>query len=290
MFIKGKTMGTYYQVKIYDPIFSKDKYKKEIDEILVEVNRQMSTYIEDSEISLFNKYRERDPYKISKEFFEVLKVSKIIFAESKGEFDPTVYPLVNLWGFGPEKNKKNIPTKEELNNTLKFIGFDKITLHDDVKISKKNPLVTLDLSAIAKGFGIDLLVRYLKIKHHHFLVEIGGEVYASGFRDPYEKENWKIGIEKPSSNSRIVNEVIILKDQCIATSGDYRNFFKNKNKVYSHAIDLKTGKPKENNIVSVSVLADNCTRADGLATAILVSGKANLFKEKAFIIKKSDLK
>ncbi len=285
--IKGKTMGTTFSVKILNAKKEKPELEAKINEVLIEVNRQMSTYIPSSEISQFNNHKTQEPFQISNDFYYVLSVAKSVFEKSKGEFDPTVMPLVELWGFGPKKRLGN-PSSNEVSEVLSYVGFDKVSLLKKNFISKKDPRVQLDLSAIAKGFGIDKVAKFLSNHSNSFLVEIGGEVYAKGVKADGSK--WQVGIEAPNEKARIATKIIELDGRCIATSGDYRNYKEKDESKYSHAINLKTGAPKNNNLVSVSVLADSCVLADAFATAILVKG-AQLFLPsiQTILIKKSDL-
>ncbi len=286
--LKGKTMGTSYLIKVQ----RKDKsanLKNGIDEIFLNINKQMSTYLADSEITRFNNHRSTEPFKISDDFLFVLTESKKIFELTNGAFDPSVMPLVNLWGFGP-KEISDPPSTKDLEKTLTFVGLSKLII-GQLKIQKRHPFLELDLSAIAKGYAIDKVVNYLDLHSENFLIELGGEVFARGFKDESKKLAWKIGIEKPLKDNRQAKEVLALRDECVATSGDYRNFKENSNnESYSHLIDLKTGKSKDNDYVSVSVVAPNCLYADALATAFLASGKIiEIDKIKSIVIKRSDL-
>jgi len=285
--VKGKTMGTTYVAKIKLNKKNVD-FKKGIEKIFHEINAQMSTYLPNSEISKFNKLRSSQPFEISKDFLFVLNQSKMIFDQTDGEFDPSVMPLVNLWGFGPMK-KASIPSQQEINKTLTFVGFKKLLIGDS-KIQKSHPFLELDLSAVAKGYAIDKVVEFLDLHSNSFLVELGGEVFARGMKDDKLLTPWVVGIEKPSKDKRQTKEIIELKDECIATSGDYRNYKNIENHRFSHLIDLKTGKSKENDFVSVSIIAPTCLYADALATASLVAGKVfEIEKIRSIVIKKSSL-
>ncbi len=285
--IRGKTMGTTYVIKVENQQKS-TVLAKEIEDIFFKINQQMSTYLVNSEISRFNKHQSTDPFKVSSDFLFVLKQSKEIHKITLGAFDPSVMPLVNLWGFGPQRSQKT-PSEDEIKKTLNYIGLDKLRLGRG-KIQKSHPFLELDLSAIAKGYAIDKVVGYLDSHSKNFLIELGGEVFARGMKDEKNSKYWQIGIEKPLKNKRQTKEVLRLKDECVATSGDYRNFKKGIVKKYSHLIDLKTGKPKDNDYVSVSVVAPTCLYADALATAMLVSGRDyEIEKTKSKVLKRSDL-
>jgi thiamine biosynthesis lipoprotein len=233
----------------------------------------MSVFMEESEISRFNRMKSGENFFITPDFLHVMAVSRKIFELSDGAWDATVCPLVDLWGFGRTNKERRVPTKKEIEKFLPDIGFDKIEISAKGYISKKNPRISIDLGSIAKGFGVDKIsetIRNTGIKD--FLVEIGGEVYASGNRA--DGKYWLVGINSPDKKSLPgdIYNTVRLKNRALATSGDYRNYFQNKEGLYSHIIDPKTGYPVKNGVISVSVIAGDCTLADGLATAIMVMG------------------
>lgn len=272
--IKGKTMGTTYNVKIYSQEkLDSSSLKNDLDTMLKKLNMEMSTYISDSEISYFNKFDRLGDIKVSKDFFDVAKYSLSLARKTQGIYDPTIGPLVNLWGFGPD-GKRKVPSDSDLVAARALVGFDKVILNDEkLTLSKKVPGVYLDLSSSAKGFGVDKLTRYLESKNlKNFMVEIGGEIRVKGVKP--SKKPWSIAIEAPSlQNKEITQRVLKLSNVAVATSGNYRNFFMSGGKKYSHTIHPRTGKPVENFIVSVSVLhQEGCMQADALATALMAMG------------------
>jgi thiamine biosynthesis lipoprotein len=272
----GKTMGTTYHITIAGNLPGNPEYlKSQIDKRLDAINQSMSPYIKDSEISRFNQLEAIDtPFSISSGFLKVMMEASSLYKETKGAWDGTVAPLVNLWGFGTGPAKGNIPSDDAINALRKESGFDLITISEEGYLKKKSPRVTLDLSSIAKGYGVDDIAGMLKQNDiDHFLVEIGGEVYASGKKE--NNELWRVGINTPKKEAPVdqVYKTVLLSNKAMATSGDYRNFFERDGKRYSHIIDPKTGYPIGNSIVSVSVLADSCMVADGLATGIMVMGR-----------------
>jgi thiamine biosynthesis lipoprotein len=267
-------MGTIFQVKIaQDDSIGIDKnfLQNEIIEILKKVNSQMSTYIEDSEISLFNKYNNTDWYSISEDFAFVLEKALEISKQSSGTFDITVGKLVNLWGFGSELNEHTVPDNDQLAAIKAITGYQHLEVRlDPPSVKKVNPELYIDLSAIAKGFGVDKVAEYLDSKNiESYLVEIGGEIRTSGTNQ--KDESWKVGIENPDSSSGIY-EVISLGSYSIATSGDYHNYFEKNGIRYSHTIDPRTGMPISHKLASVTVVYTSCTLADAYATAINVLG------------------
>jgi thiamine biosynthesis lipoprotein len=271
----GKTMGTTYQIRVIAGYFKNlESLGKKIETRLATINQTLSVYIEDSEISHFNALRETGKqFQISDDFVNVITVARRIYNLTSGALDATVNPLVNIWGFGSSERGKIIPAKKDIAVLLKDIGFMNIILVEKRYLVKKNPDVSLDFGSIAKGYAVDQLVVLLHengIKD--CLVEIGGEVFASGVRKDGSK--WKIGINTPDKNAPNdqVYRTLSLQDKGLATSGDYRNFFEKNGKLFSHIIDPRTGFPVNNGVVSVSIIADTCTVADGLATAIMVLG------------------
>lgn len=271
--LDGKTMGTTYHVKYVDNGhgIKPEAVSNDIEVLLKEVNRQMSTYLKDSEISQFNQKQDKEWFKISDDFFHVLQFSLNVAKKTKGVFDPTIGPLVNLWGFGPSGERK-VPSKEKIAAAREKVGFQKIQLDPSKKsIQKQVEGLYLDLSASAKGFAVDAISQFLRrqgIENH--MIEIGGEVRTAGtkYGNP-----WNIAIESPSTDSKMVQKVLKLKNQSLATSGSYRNFFESQGKKYSHALDYQTGSPVDHKLISVSVLSPrNCMEADAWATALMVLG------------------
>jgi FAD:protein FMN transferase len=271
----GETMGTSYHITVVTGFFKNTKsLKDKIDIRLDQINKSMSTYRKNSEISRFNVFNQTgEKFYISDNFFNVMTVAQHIYKLSAGAWDGTIGPLVNLWGFGNFENKKRIPTQSEIDALLIDIGFNNIEISPDHYLVKTKGSISLDLASIAKGYGVDqiaALIRTNRIKN--FLVEIGGEVLASGFRKDGKK--WKIGINRPEKNAPVdqVYKVVHLQDKAFATSGDYRNYFEYQGKRFSHILDPRNGYPITNRVASVSILADTCTFADGLATAVMVLG------------------
>ena len=273
--INGFTMGTTYSVKIIENALDSSKVRSHIDSILYSINMDMSTYIESSSISEFNNYNIGRKYRISNDFHKVLVSSKYFSKLTDGAFDITVNPLVELWGFS-KKSLEKIPTQNQINQILETIGMDNLMIGENW-ISKKNK-VSIDLSAIAKGYAVDKISEYLtnlNMKNH--MVEIGGEVRTSGLN--IENRKWDIGIQWPSFQRSLSKQpysdsnahtVIKLSNISIATSGDYRNYRDFNGRRYSHIISPKTGYPVENKIISVSVISKECLNADALATALMV--------------------
>lgn len=264
---QGQTMGTIaYNVKYIDA--GGKNLKVSTDSLLKVFNQSLSTYIPDSEISTFNQGTVF-PFE-TEHFYRVLAASKKVYDATNGGFDPTVGPLVNAWGFGPEGRKT--PRDEDIAVLKEKVGFDKI-FFDSISICKLQEGVYLDFSAIAKGYAVDLVAELLEENDiHNYLVDIGGELRAKGKN--LENNTWRIAIEKPVQDnfSRESSAILALEDKAIATSGDYRNYYEKDGKKIAHSINPKTGYPAEQNILSSTVVAENCMLADAYATAFMVLG------------------
>jgi len=278
--LSGKTMGTTYNVKYIRNstiTISDEDIQKFINLKLEAINLGMSTYIHESELSQFNRIKSKIWFKISKDFLKVLKFSYNLAEDSNGLYDPTIGPLVNLWGFGP-KGPRNTPSKSEVKLAKNLVGFHHIKFKDS-SIYKSIDELKLDLSSTAKGFGVDKIAELLsKLTISNFMVEIGGELVTQGKKNG---KNWMIGIEYPDikniGNSLISK--IASKNYAIATSGNYRNFYKKDGIQYSHIINSKTGYPVKNSLLSVTVISKiDCMNADGYATALMVMGKDQAIK------------
>jgi len=274
--LQGRTMGTTYNVKVVaiPEHIEALKLQEKIDAVLVQVNQEMSTYISNSEISRFNKSPSTEPIEISTGFARVLKESIRLGEMSSGKLDITVGPLVNLWGFGSEQRPETVPSDEIITNTRARTGLKNLHLNGN-KLSKDLPNLYVDLSTTAKGYGVDVVAELIEENGiANYLVEIGGEMRLKGFK--HTGELWAIAIEKPildpSGEQRAVHQVIIPKDNAVATSGDYRNYFEADGQRFSHIIDPATGKPINHNLVSVTVIAPSSMIADGLSTTLMVMG------------------
>ncbi len=273
--LSGQTMGTTYHIKIITTYFDNlTSLKNQINKRLDEINKSMSIYMKESDISKFNTSPLNTRIQVSDDFILVMKTGKSLYIQTQGAWDGTVGPLVNLWGFGSKEMGSEIPSEDKIKKELEKVGFDRIEILEDRYLSKNNSTVSLDLGSIAKGYGVDQVAKLIKNNNiEDFLVEIGGEVYASGRRK--DGKSWRIGINTPrkDASANQVHKVVNLYNKAMATSGDYRNFIEIDGKIYSHIIDPRTGYPVSNQVVSVSIISDSCTYADGLATAVMVMGK-----------------
>jgi len=243
----GLTMGTTYQVKITRMVLTEyeiSHLRSQVDSALIEVNRQMSTYDPQSEISKFNNHEDTRAFPVSPEFARVVSRAIEISKLSNNSFDITVANLVNLWGFGKKGRRIIPPSQKDISANLKNVGIKFIESVNGRALKKSNPLVRIDLSAIAKGYGVDVVARILDAGEIlNYMVEIGGEVVAKGYNA--RGELWRIGIDSPGLANlpgQDIRTILALKDVAVATSGDYRNYFEYEGKIYSHTINPNTGK------------------------------------------------
>ncbi|MBQ1646329.1 MAG: FAD:protein FMN transferase [Prevotella sp.] len=262
---KGFIFGTTYNITYQH---DKDLGK----EILVALNQVDASLSPFNEKSIITKINNNESVKPDKMFVEVFELAKQISTETHGAFDITVAPMVNAWGFGFKSGTS--PTKEVIDSIKEIVGFDKISLKNN-KIIKQDPRTTLDCSAIAKGYGCDIVARLFRNKDiKNFMIEIGGEVVTSGISE--KRIPWKIGVTKPTDDSLSTNQelqtILNITDMAMATSGNYRNFYYKNGKKYAHTIDPKTGYPVQHNILSATVLASDCATADAYATSFMVLG------------------
>ena len=269
--LSGSTMGTSYHITLASPVSDVAALQQQMDQLLSAINLSMSTYIPDSEISRFNHSPIGEPFPVSKDFCSVMTVAQQIFEQSRGAFDPTVGELVALWGFGADLVRETLPDASQIKAALDKVGFEHIEVDCDSLKLIRNADVTVDLSAIAKGYGVDRVAEFLLEQgFNDFLVEIGGELRLSGQNAQHQP--WRIAIEQPSSLQRDIQQIVTLTNTGMATSGDYRNFFEYQGKHYSHTIDPATGNPVTHMLASVTVIHASATIADALATAFMVLG------------------
>lgn len=276
----GLTMGTSFSVKVSQLPEGVKIYRLEtlIKNRLDEINQRMSTYISDSEVVLINSSTNTGATFITPELEKVLIQAHKISELSNGAFDITVAPLVNLWGFGSDKTENQTPKAEEIRQVLKSVGYQKLVINTRVvTLAKTLPDVAIDLSALAKGYAVDEVAKVLdKQGITDYMVEIGGELYLKGKN--LEGENWRIAIEKPNVAKRELQRVLPITEIAMATSGDYRNFFEQDGKRFSHMIDPRTGYPITHKLTSVTVLSDTAMKADAWATALMVLGEEEGYK------------
>jgi thiamine biosynthesis lipoprotein len=236
---------------------------------LMKVDYSLSPFNKESIITAINNNQDVEPDKM---FMDVFQLAMDISRETEGAFDITVAPLVNAWGFGFKSGEK--PTARQVDSLRQIIGYQKISV-DHGKICKQDPRMMLDCSAIAKGYGTDVVAKFLRSRGvKNFMVEIGGEIVTCGVNP--DRLPWKVGVIKPDDDSLSVSHelqtILNVTDIAMATSGNYRNFYYQGGKKYAHTIDPKTGYPVQHNILSATVLAKTCAMADAYATSFMVMG------------------
>jgi thiamine biosynthesis lipoprotein len=276
--IIGSTMGTSYSIKILNRSsgVNEARLRKLVETKLSAINAVASTYQNDSEITLFNESEINRWLPVSAEFCHLLSVSQAISERSEGHFDITIGPLVNLWGFGPEKHESK-PSPDEIVKTKERVGFRHLRLDCEQGKALKEKDIYVDLSAIAKGQATSVIADMLSAEGvDDLMVEIGGELTVKGKNR--DGVSWRIAIEKPNEGSSTAKQVLSLSDVSIATSGDYRNYYELDGDRVSHTIDPDTGEPIKHKLASVTVIARNGALADGWATAFNVMGFEKGFK------------
>ena len=292
--ISGSKMGTSYHVTIVADQPAPVDLAKQIEQTLDRVDQSMSTYKVDSEISQFNQLDVGQRLVISDDFDQVLRITRKVWQKSGGTLDPTVGPLVDIWGFGPTFTGDVVPSDSAIQRSLASIGFDAVNRtvnNQQILLSKSRPL-RLDLSAVAKGYAVDLVADLLEMNAlPDYLVEVGGETRVSGLNP--EGDPWRLAIESPSLTEAVA-QVLNLEAGAVATSGDYRNYFERDGVRYSHTIDPRSGRPTTHSVASVTVVADTCAEADAWATALMVMNSdqavdlANELKIPVYIVARQD--
>ena len=285
--VSGYAQGTTYSVVYisHDGI----SHQRSIDSLLIEIDNSMSTYNKNSLITKWNKSNDGDKIKFDENFAQVYLISENVYKATGGYFDPTVAPLVNAWGFGFEKASKI--DSAIIDTILSDVGFSQLSSpHGSVQFVLKllNPDIKLDFNAVAQGYTVDVIGKLLETKGiENYLVEVGGELKAKGVN--INDTLWRVGIDKPLPNlkQRELEAIVHLDNQSLATSGNYRKFYEKGGKKYSHTINPKTGYPVEHNLLSATVISDDCAYADAYATAFMVMG---LEKSKEFLDKHKELK
>ncbi|MDJ0928209.1 MAG: FAD:protein FMN transferase [Gammaproteobacteria bacterium] len=279
--LSGQTMGTAYSLRLGElPAgLVLEDLKKPVEAELSAIIAAMSSWEPDSELSIFNDQTGTDWFDVSDGLAFVIDRALTVAELSGGALDVTAAPLVDAWGFGPGSAEPSRPSDEILAAALERVGFQQLKARTDPPALRKlRPDLRVDLSAIAKGFAVDRLAAVLDgagVKH--YLIEIGGELRTRGRRP--DGRAWRVGVERPDSSGRSVQSVLeMTANGAIATSGDYRNFFMLDGQRFSHIIDPRTGQPVSHDLASVTVIADNCTDADALATALYVLGPDDAYQ------------
>ena len=276
---RGMVFGTVYHITYQ----SSKSLQKDIEAELAKVDASLSPFNERSIITAVNENRDTV---VNKMFSDVFPLAMKISDSTNGAFDITVAPLVNAWGFGFKGGA--MPSRHQVDSLKALVGYHKVSLTNG-RVSKTDPRIMLDCSSIAKGYGCDVVAKFLSAKGiDNYMVEIGGEIVTRGISE--KRLPWKIGVTKPTDDSLNVNQeiqtIINVTDKAMATSGNYRNFYYKNGRKYAHTIDPSTGYPVQHNILSSTVIADDCATADAYATAFMVMG---LDKAKAILSRYPEL-
>ena len=276
---RGMVFGTVYHITYQ----SSKRLQKDIEAELAKVDASLSPFNERSIITAVNENRDTV---VNKMFSDVFALAMKISDSTNGAFDITVAPLVNAWGFGFKGGV--MPSRHQVDSLKALVGYHKVSLTNG-RVSKTDPRIMLDCSSIAKGYGCDVVAKFLSAKGiDNYMVEIGGEIVTRGISE--KRLPWKIGVTKPTDDSLNVNQeiqtIINVTDKAMATSGNYRNFYYKNGRKYAHTIDPSTGYPVQHNILSSTVIADDCATADAYATAFMVMG---LDKAKAILSRHPEL-
>ncbi|WP_409307044.1 FAD:protein FMN transferase ApbE [Pectobacterium sp. B1J-3] len=295
--IEGKTMGTYYSVKISGELEDdKAQLQQEIERLLEQANDEISTYRAHSTLSKFNQYQGTDPQPISEGMADIILAAQRIGRATDGAMNITVGPLVNLWGFGPQKQPVTIPSQQQIDLAKQKVGLNHLTLFSDFRgewLQKDRPDLYVDLSTLGEGYGADILAQLMTRKGiTNYLVSVGGAISSRGINS--EGKPWRVAIQKPTDQENAMQAAVNLQGYSISTSGSYRNYFEQDGKRYSHVIDPETGRPITHQLVSVTVIAPTALEADGWDTGLMVLGteKALTIAEKqglaVYLITKTD--
>lgn len=295
--LQGESMGTtWHMTLVLAPDAKQDAKALRIgvEEILARIDAQMSNWRQDSEVSRFNQTQSTDWVPVSLDLVKVIEAAQQVSQLSNGVYDITVGPLVNLWGFGSAKKTETKPSAADIQNALAKVGYQKLSTQEQPPALRKAiPDMYVDLASIAPGYAVDLIGQYFEQQGiSNYMVELGGEVRTLG-KSP-RGDDWRIGIEKPVDLGHAVQQGMNLVNAGLSTSGDYRDFFMENGKRYSHTIDTSTGYTASHSLASVSVIAENTTLADAYSTMLMAMGevKGKEFSEqhqlKAYFIWRTD--
>ncbi|MBX9445865.1 FAD:protein FMN transferase ApbE [Dickeya chrysanthemi] len=278
---EGKTMGTFYSVKISGALpESSRQLQQEIDALLEQANNEISTYRNDSVLSRFNQYAGAQPQPVSNGMADIILAAQRIGRATGGAMDITVGPLVNLWGFGPQKQPVTIPSQQQIDEARRKVGLNHLRLVSNDQgewLQKDLPGLYVDLSTLGEGYGADLLAQLMTRKGiTNYLVSVGGAISSRGVNG--QGQPWRVAIQKPTDKENAIQTAVDLHGYGISTSGSYRNYFEQDGKRYSHVIDPATGRPITHQLVSVTVIARTALEADGWDTGLMVLGAEKALK------------
>lgn len=267
----GPTMGSTWSIKYVRQAGAphQEEVRGEVEKILAEVDRQMSTYRSDSDIEGFNQLPANRCQKMPASILELVRVGEQLSVQSDGSFDLTVAPLLNLWGFGPQAREEKVPTAQALADARQRVGHGHLRI--DGNQLCKDAAVEVDFNSIAAGYAADTIAAKLEaLGIHNFLVEVTGELKASGMKP--DDSPWRIALEEPRDDQQVAERIVAIDGYGLSTSGDYRNYFVQGGKRYSHTFDARTGAPVSHTLASVTVIHPSALMADGLSTLLLILG------------------
>lgn len=268
----GYSMGTSYSIKLVSTLNESRNLQIGVEGVLSDINQRMSTYLPRSDLSRFGELAVGESLPVDPKTVAVVSKALEIAEQTDGAFDPTIAPLVDLWGFGPTARQSALPGQDRIQRALATVGYDGVSVDVENQVLNKHADRSLDLSAIAKGYAVDQVAQFLEAKgFSDFLVEVGGEMRFSGQKP--NGEPWRIAIEKPDPSSRSPFRLLEMQNYAVATSGDYRNYIEVDGKRYSHTIDPTSGYPIDHDLASVTVVMDSGMEADAYATAFSVMGR-----------------
>ncbi|WP_223511664.1 FAD:protein FMN transferase [Pseudomonas sp. GL-B-19] len=267
----GPTMGSTYSIKYvrHAGLPASKDVRAEVEKILAGVDQQMSTYRSDSDIERFNDLPANHCQKMPEPVLGLIRVGEQLSEQSEGSYDLTVEPLLNLWGFGPQAREEKVPTAEALAEVRQRVGYQHLSIDHDQLC--KDAAVEVDFNSIAAGYAVDTIAAKLDAMGiHNYLAEATGELKAAGKK--LDGSPWRIALEEPRDDQQVAQKVIAVDGYGVSTSGDYRNYFQQDGRRYSHTFDARTGAPVLHTLASVTVIHPSALMADGLSTLLLILG------------------
>ncbi|MET0773996.1 MAG: FAD:protein FMN transferase [Pseudomonas mandelii] len=267
----GPTMGSRYSIQYvkHSSTLGPKAVQAEVENILAEVDRQFSTYRSDSDIERFNDLPANRCQKMPAPILKLIRVAQLLSEQSEGAYDLTVEPLLNLWGFGPQAREEKVPTAQALAEVRQRVGYQHLRIDRDQLC--KDAAVEVDFNSIAAGYAVDTIAEKLEAMGiRNYLAEVTGELKAAGKK--LDGSSWRIALEEPRDDRQVAERVIAVDGYGLSTSGDYRNYFEQDGRRYSHTFDARTGAPVSHTLASVTVINPSALMADGLSTLLLILG------------------
>ncbi|MGZ7456658.1 FAD:protein FMN transferase [Pseudomonas sp. Ma2-10] len=267
----GPTMGSTYSIKYLRlaGLPAPAEVRVRVEKIFAEVDQQMSTYRSDSDIERFNDLPANRCQKMPAPILKLVRIGERLSQQSEGSFDLTVEPLLNLWGFGPQARNEKVPSARALAEVRQRVGYQHLRIDGDRLC--KDAAVEVDFNSIAAGYAVDTIAATLEAMGiHNYLVEATGELKAAGKK--LDGSPWRVALEEPRDDQQVAERIIAVDGYGVSTSGDYRNYFEQDGRRYSHSFDARTGAPVSHTLASVTVIHPSALMADGLSTLLLILG------------------